>query len=123
MTHQDCRAEQCDNHTYDRHRDGQGMQILLHINKECVQLRRLDKGYVPCPTKGDAAATTASAPETFMSLKKSHALEMSKLLFLFEADRKHVQFSNDPLHDTQVVHHLHKRNEKYYGAQLLQGSN
>jgi hypothetical protein len=56
---------------------------------------------------------TASAPDTFMVLKKNQALDdrsgSAEKVGWKEPD---VQVLDDPLHDAEVVHHLHKSNEE-----------
>ena len=70
--------------------------------------------------KGEAAAITASAPETFMVLKKNQALNGKIEVKGGEDTReafKNSQVFNNPLHDAKVVHHLHKGDEEYDSAQ------
>ena len=56
---------------------------------------------------------TASAPETFMVLKKNQALnngvKIGVVVSQIEVD---VPMLDDPLHDTKVVHHLYKGDEE-----------
>ena len=59
---------------------------------------------------------TASAPETFIVLKKNQALDDRSDL----AEKKKesdAQVLNDPLHDAEVIHHLHKGDEEDDGTQ------
>jgi hypothetical protein len=67
---------------------------------------------------GEAAATTASAPEMFISLKKNQALILLVRVFNREHDKYNLQVLNDPLHNTKIVHHLYKCNKKDYGGEL-----
>ena len=68
--------------------------------------------------KGEAAAITASAPETFIVLKKNHALDdRIRLEWERGSQGSDVQILDYPLHDTQVEHHLHEGNEEDYGSQ------
>lgn len=62
---------------------------------------------------------TASAPETFKVLKKNQALDGGIRVEGGKGRERsgNVQVPNDPLHDTEVVHHLHECNEKDDGAQ------
>ena len=63
--------------------------------------------------KGEAAATIASAPETFIVLKKNQALEDRLLAFSVDGMlRNYAQALDEPLHDTHVVEHLNERNEE-----------
>ena len=56
---------------------------------------------------------TASTPETRMVLKKNQALgDRSELRGNFGPGKSNVQVLNDPLHDTEVVHHLNKGDEE-----------
>ena len=74
----------------------------------------------PWPMKGDAAAITASAPDTFIVLKKNQALKMREIRCEGGKGRgvsDDAQVFNDPLHNTEVVHHLHEGNEKHDSAQ------
>ena len=74
----------------------------------------------PCPIHGDAAATTASAPETPIILKKNQALEEVPKLWTWHPLRKswHLQMLENPLHDAKIVHHLDERDEEYDRGQL-----
>ena len=52
-------------------------EVIVTCNSDSVitsTYGRTRQALSPWPTHGDAAATTASAPETFIILKKSHAL-------------------------------------------------
>ena len=63
--------------------------------------------------KGEAAATIASAPETFIVLKKNQALEDRLLAFsVDEMLENYAQALDEPLHDTHVVEHLNECNEE-----------
>ena len=63
--------------------------------------------------KGEAAATIASAPETFIVLKKNQALEDRLLAFSVDGMLKnYAQALDEPLHDTHVVEHLNECNEE-----------
>ena len=69
--------------------------------------------------KGEAAATIASAPETFIVLKKNHALEDRLLAFsVDEMLENYAQALDEPLHDTHVVEHLNECNEENYRREL-----
>ena len=68
---------------------------------------------IPWPIQGDAAATTASAPETFISLKKNQALfDTCKNQTEKDTSRNSSQVLDDPLHHAQIIHHLDEGDEK-----------
>jgi hypothetical protein len=85
-------------------------EVIVTCNSDSVirsTYGRTKHALSPWPTQGDAAATTASAPETFMILKKSHALDyMSKIFRLckFEIGGGvgDVQVLDDPLHHAEL---------------------
>ena len=63
--------------------------------------------------KGEAAATIASAPETFIVLKKNQALDDRLLAFSVDGMlENYAQALDEPLHDTHVVEHLNECNEE-----------
>lgn len=55
---------------------------------------------------------TASAPETFMVLKKNQALDGRSEPRGEGSGNLYIQVLDDPLHDTEVIHHLHEGNEE-----------
>ena len=66
------------------------------------------------PTKGEETATTASAPGALIVLKKNQALGGRTRL---EEGNFELTMLRNPLHDTKVLHHLHKCDEEDDGGQ------